>query len=235
MKLSNSTLLSISIFCCSLVACNKGEARHDDALPESNTKPKIAHNNRDSISPKIDTINVSYNSTIEGYKASELGCAIFSGDLEKVKVLLNNGASIEKCLSDETYEFDGLYAAIALIKIDVLNYFLEKKLYTNINQVYTGESETPITLACALDDKDAAVKISQVLILNGAKVDGAGDSGGETTKIGLFIAISKNNLELVRLLLNHHAKKDILNKEGKTPLSIAEENGYADIVALLEK
>ncbi|NIP99551.1 MAG: hypothetical protein GWM98_16510, partial [Nitrospinaceae bacterium] len=50
----------------------------------------------------------------------------------------------------------------------------------------------------------------------------------------LYWAVDENNLELVRLLLNHGANP-LLGKNGWTPANLAYRRGQQEMVALIQK
>lgn len=117
-----------------LLACNKGEAPKS---PATDSAPSAAIGN-------------AFDTSFEGYKSTKLGAAIYEGSLEDFKTLIRAGASPESCLTDETYIFDALYAALAFDRRAILDHILQSNLYKDINKTYTEESETPLTLACAI-------------------------------------------------------------------------------------
>gem|GEM_PF-4892278 len=217
-----------------MVACNKKESQ---AVPEvekkaegSTSKPDTAAN----VAPKPDSAETSFDLSIEGYKASILGQAIYQGSIEKFKGILKSGARIDKCLTDETYIYDALYSAIAFDKKNILDYIIQNKLYADINKAYSEDAETPLTMACAIQNKGDALQASKLLITNGAKVDGAGPSGGEETKYPLLIATTRNNIELVRFLVAQGAKKDVTSNSGASPSSIAQDSGFSQLADILK-
>ena len=61
-----------------------------------------------------------------------------------------------------------------------------------------------------------------------------GESGGERTFYPLIIAVTHNNSCLVKLLLKHGANKEIKNENGESPLTIAQNSKFEDIVNLLK-
>ncbi len=232
LKSNNRIFLGFVVATISLMGCNHEKAISKDTKSKIETTVKSAP--ADTVAPKSDSSQFSFGVSIEGYKASKLGEAINSGSVEKFKDLVQKGAPIDKCLTDETYVYDALYAAIAFNKKDIVEYVIQNKMYSDINKTYSEDSETPLTLACAIQNKVDALQVSRLLISNGANVNGAGDSGGESTKTPLFIAVNQNNVELVRLLLEQGAKKAITNSAGASPLSAAKESGFSEIVDLLK-
>lgn len=213
-----------------LLACKqtgnvKVEAQESRAAPEVSTSS-------DSVLPVI--IKSTFNRSVDGYMATILGESIFAGDLDQVRSLFEAGASFEDCLTDETYIFDALYASIAFGKVEILEYVLASKSFSDINKAYTEESETPLTLACSLQDHQIANRMADLLISNGANVNGVGESGGEETKTPLFESIKRANIPLVKLLVEKGAKKDVTTTSGQTALSMAEELGSTELVELLK-
>ena len=232
LKSSNKLFLLFALTTISFLGCNHEKSDTKDLKNEGEKTAKSVL--VDSIAPKTNPAPFSFDIQIEGYKASELGEAIHSGSVEKIKALIQSGAPIDKCLTDETYVYDALYAAIVFNKKEIVEYLVQNKLYTDINKTYSEEAETPLTLACAIQNKLDALQISQLMITNGANVNGAGESGGEDTKTPIFIAVNQNNIELVQVLLEKGAKKDISNSSGASPLTAAEEKGFSEIANVLK-
>jgi ankyrin repeat protein len=171
---------------------------------------------------------------IAGYSASELGKAVYANNIQLVKELVEKGATTTNCLATETYEFDLLFAAIEFAKIDILRYVLDNKFYSSINKVYTEESLTPLSLACMIENSQDAVTIAELLIKNGADVNGSGSSGGDYTYYPLISAINKINIPLVKLLIDNGAKTTVQDNQGKTPVSYAQESGNQEIIDLVK-
>lgn len=203
-------------------------------VSKKNIDPVASVTPANQVEKKADTSESVYNIPVEGYKATSLGDAIHSGDLEKVKGLIERGATIEQCLTDETYIYDALHTALTFGKMEIIRYIIANKLYADVNKTYTEEAETPLSLACTLKNNDEAFQISDLLISLGANVNGSGASGGEYTMYPLILAVRQNNLNLVKLLTEHGANKDITDENGNTPLSVAEKNGFIDIVNFLK-
>ena len=231
-KSSNSFLLAGLLAVSMLPGCNRksqdgGETKSQAQSAAANPAPA------DSAVPKADSIRVSFDVPLEGYKASELGKAIHSGSLEEFKRLIQAGSPPAKCLTDETYVFDALYAALAFGQRAIAEYILQNRLYEDINKVYTEESETPLTLACAIPSAEDALGISRELLARGANANGAGSSGGENTLYPLIIAVKRNHAELVKLLLEKGAAKDVADNSGTSPLSVAKDSGFTEIANML--
>lgn len=164
----------------------------------------------------------------EVYLLYPLGVACRNGDLEVVKQLLS-GEEEPMAMSNEYYEFDILYTAIYYNKEDVLRYALAR--YKDISdRLYSDEyGLTLLVYACKLSNPN----LSRILLENGIDVNGH-QSPNDTYKVyPIMEAIANKNIELVRLLLEHHANLTIKDSDGNSPLSLAREVGAKDIEALL--
>jgi ankyrin repeat protein len=232
LKLIISKALIISSIASFVFAFSEAKAAAEEQKKTTGTLSVSAQEKARSAAP--DTAVTKFDISIEGYHSTQLGQAVYAGDVNKVQGLINKGASIEQCLTDETYVYDLLYTALAFKKTELVRYVLKNKLYKSVNTIYSEEAETPLALACNLTNSKEALEIAASLIALGANVNGAGESGGENTHYPLFIALSGNNVSLAKLLIEHGANKDIKNERGETPLSIAQKKGFEDILRLLK-
>lgn len=78
--------------------------------------------------------------------------------------------------------------------------------------------------------RDRKIVESAFLIASGAKVDFQGDEG----KTPLMIASTDGGSSIVRLLLQYCADKELQDDDENTAWELAQENGHAEIVELLE-
>lgn len=189
------------------------------------------------VQPDTTTVyapRVSATPEIAGYSASELGKAVYANNIQLVKELIEKGASTTNCLATEMYEFDLLFATIEFAKTDILRYVLDNKLYTSINRVYTEDFLTPLSLACMIENYQDAVTIAELLIKNGANVNGAGSSGGDYTYYPLISAIHQGNIALIKILIDNGAQTGIKDNQGKTPVAYAQESGNQTIMDLVK-
>jgi ankyrin repeat protein len=90
---------------------------------------------------------------------------------------------------------------------------------------------TPLHWAAWNDQAD----ICSLLLDSGANVDAIVSQAdvpgaGETP---IFFAIRMHNTRVVKVLLSHHASLSVVNGRGQTPLAVANEYRYADIIDLL--
>ncbi len=228
LKLSSKNIFIVLLLlftCCA----KKDAVKNTDIHLDSSKTTNIL-----SDTTTINNPSASVATEINGYTASELGRAVNANNLQLVKDLVDKGVSTTNCLATEMYEFDLLFAAIEFSKIDIVRYVLDNNLYTSINKVYTEESETPLTLACGLENSQDAVTIAELLIENGADVNGAGSSGGDYTYYPLIRSINKGNISLTKLLIENGAKTDVKDNQGKTPQMYARENGNQTIIDLVK-
>jgi ankyrin repeat protein len=78
--------------------------------------------------------------------------------------------------------------------------------------------------------RDGGVKDLELLLQSGAPADG---SRAAETYSPLFMAITNNSVEAVRLLLKHGADVSLPNSNGLTPVDFAIISGRADILRVL--
>jgi uncharacterized protein len=232
LKLSSKSILIIGFVASLFIDCSGSKSKVQEQKNISDTLAVKVNETKNT--PAVDTAKISFDISIEGYKATQLGQAVYSGDLAKVKDLLKSGASNEKCLSDGTYIYDILYTSIIFDKIDIFKYVIFNKLYSSVNVVYTEESETPLTAACNISNCKESFEMADSLVALGANVNGAGASGGDITMYPIINAVNNNNAELVKLLIQHGANKEIKNEKGETPLTIAQKKEFNNIVDILQ-
>lgn len=227
-----NSILVISIIAAVLVSC--AGKKSDVKEQKKSTGTVAVKASEKPVSTTSDIALDSFAISIDGYKATLLGQAVYDGDTAKVQDLIKKGASIEKSFTDETYVYDILYTALRVNKVEMLRYILKNKLYTSVNATYTEDAETPLTLACNIDNEKDAMEIADSLIVLGANVNGAGVTGGERILYPLIIAVGHKNAALTKLLVDHGANKEIKNENGETPIVFAQKKGFEDIVNILK-
>ena len=97
--------------------------------------------------------------------------------------------------------------------------------YIRIATHYEGTLTTQLIMACIHND----VKKAYCFISYGVNVN-ATDASLNTA---LHYACANGNQKLVKLLLQHHAKADAVNKEKKSPIQVAMEYGYLAVAFIL--
>jgi ankyrin repeat protein len=108
---------------------------------------------------------------------------------------------------------------------------VSRAIQANPALVHQQLNGTPLHWA-AWDNK---ADICELLLNAGADVDarvGQPDvaGAGETP---IFFAIEKHNTGVVKVLLAHHANLSLVNSYGQTPLAVAQEYRFTDIIDLL--
>jgi hypothetical protein len=159
--------------------------------------------------------NDDFIKTIDNYQYTALGLACRSGDLAKVKDLIAKGACKDRCMSDEIFEYDALFISVECGKIDLVNYFIQQG-NEGIDDMCDENGTTVLSVACRYKDKAIACKMAEILLRAGANANGLGDTGFDYITIPLHEAASKNNLKLVKLLVEHGADIFAKNKQNET-------------------
>jgi ankyrin repeat protein len=144
-------------------------------------------------------------------------------DLAGVKAALANGADAN---ASNPNAITALMFAALNGNADVFNVLLEADADVNIE---SGEGETALMYAAG----EGHLEMAQILIEKGADIDvqDAGDVG--TT--ALMRAAAGGHIKIVKLLLANHADATTQTPYGDTALTIAQHNGYTEIVELLKK
>ena len=88
----------------------------------------------------------------------------------------------------------------------------------------------PIHSAVANSNSEAALKITRLLLANGAEAN-VFQHGGWTP---LHQAAAQGYSRVVELLLSHGAEVNAKSDDGRTPLQMAQEKGHAEVVAILQ-
>lgn len=98
----------------------------------------------------------------------------------------------------------------------------------DVNSKSAETQQTPVYVA--INRLKNPIKILALLIEKGADIN-AQDRRGNTP---LIDAIRTGNINVVKFLLFHKARLDIVNNQGKTALQIAQEKGQQDIIKILQ-
>lgn len=141
--------------------------------------------------------------------ASPLEWASSSGNLDKVKVLLENGAKINPEVCKKTGCVDNGSSPLhssAWRNPEIFKYLLEKGADVNVK---TSEGETVLHYAA----QGGCDECAKAAIEKGVDVNAIDDRGNTA----LHLAVMRGNEEISKTLLNNKAKTDILNKEGLAP------------------
>lgn len=194
--------------------------------------------------PQLEARIEQYNISLEKQRqAEELCSSVLNGDYVKVKNILGKEDNPDIIISDEWMEqhkkdlpgykswMDHTYFLYnkPYSKWTLLHWAAAKGLY-NIGELLllhnasceaqTSDRDTPLYLACEYGHANMV----SLLIKHGANVNNAED---------IQIAVEKEFIEIVKLLLKAGANASCETKHSVTPLHIAAEKGNLQIVELL--
>lgn len=123
---------------------------------------------------------------------------------------------------------DAIFDAIEYDDIDQLEELIEEASDSELEQLLNepdGEGYSPLIVAASI----GLVDIAEVLLENNAKIDYIAPDHASA----LFCAVQEKHWELVSLLHDHKANMNSQRDKGPTPLYIAAQEGYADMVGRL--
>ncbi|MGD6870919.1 ankyrin repeat domain-containing protein [Sutcliffiella horikoshii] len=123
--------------------------------------------------------------------------------------------------------------------ISLLNYFLSLNMNINIKDEI---GNTPLMLAiisCELEPGVQLLNFTKELVKAGADLNVQNDNGNTALMFacslsGYLLDGDEELIHSINLLINHGAKVELSNHEGKTALDIAREEGFAEAIELLE-
>ncbi|RYP68260.1 hypothetical protein DL771_006762 [Monosporascus sp. 5C6A] len=148
-----------------------------------------------------------------------LGTSCERGNVEVVKLLLENGADLTITKKDG---WTPLHAASVNGHVEVVKLLLEKGA-----DVTTADNNgnTPLLAASAT----GRVEVVKLLLENGADATIASNNGWTP----LNSASDNGHVEVVKLLLENGADVSIADSDGWTPLGLASGSGHVEVVKLL--
>jgi ankyrin repeat protein len=123
-----------------------------------------------------------------------------------------------------------IFAASALNEVGVVKQLIARD--PSIVNSRDGSAQTPLHLAATF----GATAVAELLLSRGAKVDAVDWGYGGSTP--LYRAVQNYRPGIVEVLVRYKARLDIKGSDNsgqRTPLELAREKGYADIVSVLEK
>jgi ankyrin repeat protein len=187
---------------------------------------KIQFNNIAKVKELLDNeeINIDY---AERSGVTPLICAVYTGSLEMVRLLIAKGANIN--LTDANgmtplhyaCEFSGSYPIARLL------------IHHGANVNMKAQSRSPLLLTCYFNNELTKLLLEE----SNANID-ATDAFGNTPLImasySTYNFDSKKRLSLIALLLSHNARIDCKNNKNQTARSIALEKGYTEMVKAID-
>ncbi|MHC1696952.1 MAG: ankyrin repeat domain-containing protein [Geobacteraceae bacterium] len=188
------------------------------------------------------------------YRITPLHNAVHFGYGEVTKLLLEHGADVNaKNVEGNT----PLFAAVHQQHAEITDILIRKGADVNAKNKYgyapiraasrTGNSKTlkmliqggadvnarddqgstPLHVAVAEGNADTV----KILIDNGADIDAVGAFGDAP----IHSAVAYRQIKIVEVLVSEGASLTIRDKRGNTPLDIAEQNDYAELIAIMKK
>lgn len=167
---------------------------------------------RSTLAQHPDLLNVVYTWADDNFE-TPLGAAAHVGNAPIARFLLDMGAP------------PTIFSAASLGRVDEVARFLEAD---PAQANATGAHNIPLMIHVAMGSGAAASAAIAQLVL---------DNGGEVTPFlpaMLHIATARNNPDLAAWALNQGADRASTNRDGKTPLQVAQEQGFDDLVTLLD-
>ena len=146
-----------------------------------------------------------------------------------VQRLIRMKANMECVYSDDMYCYDTLYMAVDKGNAELVKLFLS--LGANANAAYNEDGLCPLVMSCSMN----SYPVTCLLLQYGAKANGLGNLGGDYITYPLMVAVDKNNINMVKVLLKYGAKTKVKDRSGMSPLSIARRHKNVEMIKLLEK
>ena len=157
-----------------------------------------------------------------GDKTPPLHLAVFRGETETVKTLIENGEDVNYFWVQHRYT--PLELATILGNLDIIRLLLDNG--ANPDRLVDGYLDMP-----ALMYADN-VEVAKILIDHGADIDGQSVLFGN---MPLHAASYRGKKDVVQVLLDHGADVNAKDIDGRTPLDIAIDRGRTEIAALLRE
>ena len=157
------------------------------------------------------------------FKRTPLLEAAHKGHIGVVHLLLDRGADPN---TGNKYGYTPVYAAAIKGHKDVVQLLLDRGAHPNSSDTF---GQTPLHRAVSNGHKD----VTQLLLDRGADPDRADTYGWTSTS--LHRAARRGDKDVVQLLLDRGADATKTDGYGLTPLQLAAQRGYNDIIRLLER
>ncbi|WP_419198621.1 ankyrin repeat domain-containing protein [Wolbachia endosymbiont of Rhagoletis cingulata] len=169
----------------------------------------------------VDTIEFLKKAQLDLDK--ELLTAVQDGDLNKVEGLANRGASLD---TKDNNDWTLLHFAASSNKFDIVKFLLDKNANIKAKDVY---GNTPLHVAAQYDSKLEIVEF--LLDKNASGINDVNNNGSTP----LHVATQGNKPSTVKLLLNRGARIEVKDSRNRTPLDLAKQEGYTNIVQMIEQ
>ncbi|XP_041471766.1 ankyrin repeat domain-containing protein 50-like [Lytechinus variegatus] len=150
-----------------------------------------------------------------GDVVQKLQKAISEGDIEEVKQLIDNGASINQADQDGN---TCLHIAVKNDRRDIIEYLIKHGAYV---ETTTPEGQTSLHLAAS----QGLLEVMKIILSHGAEVNKMGDEG----RTALHIAAQNGQLDISKYLISQGADVNKGDNEGRTALHIASQDGQLEV------
>ena len=128
-----------------------------------------------------------------------------------VQRLIRMKANMECMYSDDMYCYDALYMAVDKGNAELVKLFLS--LGANANVAYNDDGLCPLVMSCSMN----SYPVTCLLLQYGAKANGLGNLGGNYITYPLMVAVDKNNINMVKVLLKYGAKTKVKDRSRMPP------------------
>ncbi|WP_353283576.1 ankyrin repeat domain-containing protein [Wolbachia endosymbiont (group A) of Pogonocherus hispidulus] len=145
------------------------------------------------------------------------------GDLGMVQFFLDRGAKIE---AKDIYGWTPLHFAASSDKLDIVKFLFNKNANIKARDIY---GDTPLHVAAQYSNK---LEIVEFLLDKDA--NDINDVTNDRSTL-LHVAVEGNKLDTVKFLLDRGADIEVKDIHNQTPLGLAIQKGYTDIVKALEQ
>ena len=128
------------------------------------------------------------------------------------------------------YLMNPLFSSIIYEKMELIDYLLnnEKKF---IDVIVPGSKDNIIHIGVSVDNIEILKKVLSSLDIDNKFVINAKNTKGLTP---LHLAVIANELETVKVLVEHGADINVMDNTSRTPLELAHDEGYDDIFEYLK-
>ena len=190
----------------------------------------VSQNDSNALQKLLDS-GLDPNLTgVENYQASLLSIACRNNSIEMVKLLLANGADVNiKGHGDYT---SLMWAAESAKTTEIMELLIEKG--ADINPIAQDGVNALIKAIFGVLSDSGSLAAVKLLIEKRMDVNYAIDDEGAPGYTALMFAVRWGKIEVVKYLISVDANVNAKAGSGDTPLSIAAEEKFAEIIKILK-